>query len=81
MATVNSYIDKYVGVDRNSVYDILKKIGTTEYKNGVIKQYEAVGISQVKIDGNTFTNYGQYRFVWEKELPVNVCYLLKLKKK
>ena len=69
MATVNSYIDKYVGVDRNSVYDILKKIGTTEYKNGVIKQYEAVGISQVKIDGNTFTNYGQYRFVWEKAYP------------
>ena len=67
---VNSYIDKYRGVDgRNSVYDILKKVGTTEYKNGVIKEYEAVGISQVKINGNTFTNYGQYRFIWEKAYP------------
>jgi hypothetical protein len=64
-----SYIDKYVGVDRNSVYDILKKVGTTEYKNGVKKEYKAVGIAQVKINENTFTNYGQYRFIWEKTYP------------
>ena len=63
---VNSYIDKYKGVDRPSVFDILQRVGTTEYKNGEIKEYEAVGIDCVKIDENTFTNYGQYQFIWEK---------------
>jgi uncharacterized repeat protein (TIGR02543 family) len=29
-------------------------------------EYNAVGIDKVKIDGNTFTNYGQYSFIWEK---------------
>lgn len=70
---VNSYIDKYNGIYeplkgtyRPSVFDILQMVGTTEYKNGEIKQYEAVGIDYVKIDGNTFKNYGQYQFIWEK---------------
>lgn len=63
----NSYIDKYKGSDgRLSVYDILQKVGTTEYKNGTERQFEAVGIDYVKIDGNKFTNYGAYQFIWEK---------------
>ena len=66
MAIVNSYKDKYIGVDRPSVYDILQKVGTTEYREGAIKKYEAVDIGEVKIDGNTFRNYGQYQFIWEK---------------
>ena len=62
----NSYINKYIGVDRASVYDILQKIGTREYREGTIKEYKAVGLEYVKIDGNTFSNYGQYQFIWEK---------------
>ena len=65
--TVNSYKDKYIGVDgRLSVYDILQKVGTTEYRDGEFKKYEAVGIDYVKIGGNTFRNYGQIQFIWEK---------------
>lgn len=74
MATVNSYKDKYIGVDRPSVYDILQKVGTSEYKNNKITladgttrhEYETVDIAEVKIDGNRFHNYGQYSFIWEK---------------
>ena len=75
MATVNSYKDKYKGVDnRLSVMEILQKVGTTEYKNNKITladgttrhEYEAVDIAEVKIDGNRFRNYGQYSFIWEK---------------
>ena len=62
----NSYLDKYKGVDRPSVYDILQKVGTTEYREGEIKEYEAVDIAEVKIDGNRFRNYGAYSFIWEK---------------
>ena len=75
MATVNSYKDKYKGVDnRLSVMEILQKVGTTEYKNNKITltdgttrhEYEAVDIAEVKIDGNRFRNYGAYSFIWEK---------------
>lgn len=70
MATVNSYKDKYMGVDnRLSVYDILQKVGTTEYRDGAIREYEAVDIAEVKIDGNRFRNYGAYSFIWEKAYP------------
>ena len=61
-----SYLDKYKGVDRPSVYDILQKVGTTEYRNGTKKEYEAVDISKVKIDEITLTNYKAYSFIWEK---------------
>lgn len=71
---VDSYIDKYKGVDRPSVFDILQRVGTDKYKNNKITladgtqiyEYEALGIDCVKIDDNTFTNYGQYQFIWEK---------------
>lgn len=67
MAIVNSYKDKYMGVDnRLSVMEILQKVGTTEYKENIVKSYEAIGISEVTINGNRFRNYGQYRFIWEK---------------
>lgn len=65
---VNSYKDKYKGVDetRLSVMEILQRVGTTEYREGEIKKYEAVDIHYVKIDGNEFRNYGAYSFIWEK---------------
>ena len=63
---VNSYKDKYIGIDRPSVYDILQWVGTTEYREGAIKEYEAVDIEEVKIGGNRFRNYGAYSFIWEK---------------
>ena len=67
MATVNSYKDKYMGVDdRLSVMQILQEVGTTEYREGAFKKYEAVDIAEVKIDGNIFRNYGAYSFIWEK---------------
>ena len=64
---VGSYNDKYMGQDgRLSVMQILQRVGTIEYKQSETKEYEAVDISKVKIDGNTFSNYGQYSFIWEK---------------
>lgn len=64
-----SYLDKFKGVgERKSIYDILSLDETIKDENGnlIIKQYEAVGIETVKIDGNAFRNYGQYQFIWEK---------------
>lgn len=71
MATVNSYKDKYMGIHtesehRLSVMEILQKVGTTQYREGTIKKYEAVDIHYIKIDGNEFRNYGAYSFIWEK---------------
>jgi uncharacterized repeat protein (TIGR02543 family) len=64
---MESYNKKYRGTDdRLSVIDILQKVGSAEYKNGVEKEYKAVDIDSVKIAGNTFKNYGQYQFIWEK---------------
>lgn len=64
---VNSYKDKFIGADdRLSVMDILQKVGTTEYRNGEVKEYKAVGIDYVIINGNKFKNYGVYQFIWEK---------------
>jgi uncharacterized repeat protein (TIGR02543 family) len=63
------YRDKLRGQDdRRSVYDILSLNGTEKDSNGniILHQYEAVGIDKVKIDGNTFSNYGAYQFIWEK---------------
>lgn len=67
--TVNSYIDKYKSTDpaRLSLYEILQKVGTREYINSTTtREYEAIGIDYVTIDGNKFTNYGQYSFILEK---------------
>lgn len=74
MAIVNSYKDKFIGLDRPSVYDIFQKVGTSEYKNNKITtsdgtqihEYEAIDIAEVKIEGNRFRNYGAYSFIWEK---------------
>lgn len=54
--------------DRRSVYDILSLNGTETDSNGniILHEYEAVGIEKVVIDGNTFSNYGAYQFIWEK---------------
>lgn len=30
------------------------------------REYNAVGIEKVKIGANTYTNYGQFQFIWEK---------------
>lgn len=60
------YMEKFKGVDgRRSIYDILS---LTPYKDWeIIKtEYDATEISHIKIDGNTFNNYGQYQFIWEK---------------
>ena len=71
MAIVNSYNDKYMGINtesehRLSVMEILQKVGSTEYREGAVKEYDAVNIAEVKIDGNRFRNYGAYSFIWEK---------------
>jgi hypothetical protein len=63
-----SYIDKYKGqYGRRSVYDILslnpKKSADWEVIN---REYVAQDIDKVIIDGDTFTNYGDFQFVWEK---------------
>lgn len=64
-----SYKDKYKGNyavnGRRSVYDILSLDPKTDWD--VIEQnYVAKRIDKVKIGGNTFTNYGDFQFTWEK---------------
>jgi hypothetical protein len=49
-----------------SIYEILG-LTPTDRK----KEYEAENIHKVIIDGNEYTNYGQYRFIWEKTYPVS----------
>lgn len=63
-----SYLDKYKGqYGRNSVYDILALDPNISGDWGIIdKKYNAVDIDKVVIDGDTFTNYGDFQFVWEK---------------
>jgi hypothetical protein len=63
-----SYIDKYKGQGgRRSVYDILSlnHNNPTDWKV-IDREYKAVDIDKVIIDGDTFTNYGDFQFVWEK---------------
>ena len=66
-----SYLDKYKGeyykTGRNSVYDILAldPNKSTDWKI-IDTKYRAVDIEKVIIDGDTFTNYGDFQFVWEK---------------
>lgn len=63
-----SYIDKYKGnFGRNSVYDILSLNPNIPADWEIIKRdYRAVDIDKVVIDGDTFTNYGDFQFIWEK---------------
>jgi uncharacterized repeat protein (TIGR02543 family) len=63
-----SYLDKYKGqYGRNSVYDILALDPNKSADWKIIdKKYRAVDIEKVIIDGDTFTNYGDFQFVWEK---------------
>lgn len=64
-----SYLDKYKGQgERNSVYDILSldQNNKTQWENVIKPKYVADGIEKVVIGGNTFTNYGDFQFVWEK---------------
>lgn len=60
------YTNKLRGQDnRNSIFQILSQ---STFKDWEIAktEYNATDIAFVKIDGNTFTNYGQYQFIWEK---------------
>jgi uncharacterized repeat protein (TIGR02543 family) len=60
------YRKKLKGQDgRNSIYDILS-LSTFDDWDIIKTEYEATDISTVKINGNTFSNYGQYQFIWEK---------------
>ena len=63
-----NYIDKYKGLyGRNSIYDILSLNPAIPADWEIIsRKYNAVDIDKVIIDGDTFTNYGDFQFVWEK---------------
>ena len=63
-----SYIDKYKGQNnRRSVYDIERLDPQNPYDWETIKSdYRAIDIDKVIIDGDTFTNYGDFQFTWEK---------------
>lgn len=62
------YLDIYKGqYGRNSVYDILSLNPNKSADWEIIKtQYRPLDIDKVVIDGDTFTNYGDFQFVWEK---------------
>ena len=52
---------------RNSIYNILNLDPNNAEDWEVIKEkYRATDIDKVIIDGDTFTNYGDFQFVWEK---------------
>ena len=63
-----NYLDKYTGKDkRRGVLDIMRLDPSVPKEWDVIdKEYRAVDIEKVVIDGDTFTNYGDFQFVWEK---------------
>ena len=62
------YRDKLKGQDgRRSVYDILSLNPNNAEDWAVINDnYRAIDIDKVVIGGNTFTNYGDLQFIWEK---------------
>lgn len=63
-----NYLDKYKGQEgRRSVLDIMRLDPNAPADWEIIKtDYTAVDIEKVIIDGDTFTNYGDFQFVWEK---------------
>lgn len=63
-----NYMDKYKGqYGRNSVYDILSLNPNIPADWEVInREYRAVDIEKVVIDGDTFTHYKDFQFIWEK---------------
>lgn len=63
-----SYLNKYIGkYGRKSVNDIMCLDPNIPADWEIIKsEYKAVDIDKVVIDGDTFTNYGDFQFVWEK---------------
>ncbi len=62
------YVEKYKGLQgRRSVYDIERLDPQNATDWAIIKaNYRAKDIDKVVIDGDTFTNYGDFQFVWEK---------------
>ena len=62
------YLNKFRGqYGRRSVYDIMRLNPNTPADWEIINnEYKAVDIEKVVIDGDTFTNYGDFQFVWEK---------------
>lgn len=64
-----SYLDKFIGQGgRRSVYDILSldHNNNNQWENIIKPNYVAKDIDKVVIGGNTFTNYGDFQFAWEK---------------
>lgn len=60
------YLDKYKGQHgRRSVYDILALDPNKDWET-IKENYVATDIEKIVIGGNTFTNYGDFQFVWEK---------------
>ena len=58
--------------DRRSVYEILSLNPNIENDYEILKrEYRAVDIDKVIIDGETFTNYGSFQFIWEKTYAVS----------
>lgn len=58
MNTYNLYgrrsVPEILSLNQNEDWDVIKT------------EYNAAGIGNIKIDGEVFTNYGQYSFIWEK---------------
>ena len=65
-----SYLDNLETYDkygRRSVYEILSLNPNISKDFEILKtEYRAVDIDKVIINGNTYTNYGAYSFIWEK---------------
>jgi uncharacterized repeat protein (TIGR02543 family) len=59
------YLDKYKGDYERSIYDILSLDPQKDWA-ALKANYVATDIEKVKIGGNTFTNYGDFQFAWEK---------------
>lgn len=60
------YLNKYRGQDgRRSVYEILALDPQKDWDT-IKENYVATDIDKVVIGGNTFKNYGDFQFAWEK---------------
>ena len=62
-----SYLDQYEEQTGRSVLDIMRLNPNYESEWETINaNYNAKDIHKVKIDGDVFTNYGDFQFIWEK---------------
>lgn len=65
MNYLDKYKSNYQSTGRRTIHDILSLNADTDWET-IEENYVATDIHKIKIGGNTFTNYGDFQFAWEK---------------